>query len=311
VTDLDLSDIPAEESGDAFEQRCFGLLRRKYAPEDLVFMPAEMGGDCGIEGYSADGIVYQCYADQDSANLRHRTDKQKRKLYNDTEKLKKNKERLVESLGGMIVKYYIFFVPQFHAVELVQYAQKRAEVVRGYNLPFIHEDFVIRVKTPGDYPAELAAAIRDDSVKVLIPEIEIEDLQLRAFEREKPTLIETLEGKIKALTDAGWSVDEVELRDSLVRAFLEKEQMMAKLRDWPTTWEAIESRRKHRQSRLEIENALDSTPGNERVLNLIRDYGGDLAKNVGGVTDTDAQRLSTGQVGEWLLRCPLRLRAPK
>jgi hypothetical protein len=33
----------------AFEERCWRLLRRRYPLEQLVYVPAEMGGDWGIE----------------------------------------------------------------------------------------------------------------------------------------------------------------------------------------------------------------------------------------------------------------------
>lgn len=52
-----------------------------------------LGGDYGIEGFSTDGIAYQCYADQDSLGLRARTDKQKKKLYDDTVKLKTHADK--------------------------------------------------------------------------------------------------------------------------------------------------------------------------------------------------------------------------
>ncbi|WP_145724546.1 MULTISPECIES: hypothetical protein [unclassified Nocardioides] len=58
-----------------------------------MYLPAQMGGDYGIEGFSTDGIAYQCYADQDSLGLRARTDKQKKKLYDDTVKLKTHADK--------------------------------------------------------------------------------------------------------------------------------------------------------------------------------------------------------------------------
>lgn len=73
-----LEGIPAKDPGEAFEEAFWGLLRRRYPPQELVRLPATMGGDYGIEGFSDDGVVYQCYADRDSLTLRHRTDKQNR-----------------------------------------------------------------------------------------------------------------------------------------------------------------------------------------------------------------------------------------
>lgn len=52
--------IPAKPAGDDFEAFFWELLRRRYAIQDLVYLPAELDGDYGLEGYSKDGIGYQC-----------------------------------------------------------------------------------------------------------------------------------------------------------------------------------------------------------------------------------------------------------
>src|SRR5450759_1506039 len=143
-------EIPAVEPFDACQEKCWNLLRRRYPPQDLVYLPSTMGGDYGIEGYSTDGIAYQCYADRDSLNLRERTDKQKQKLLRDTNKLLANAPKFENLLRGSAFQYYFLLVPQFHAADLVVYAAKRSETVRGWGLTFIASDFSIRIKTPDD-----------------------------------------------------------------------------------------------------------------------------------------------------------------
>ncbi|SFB29210.1 hypothetical protein SAMN05216266_107299 [Amycolatopsis marina] len=309
MTTDDLADTPATDPGDAFEEQCLGLLRRRYPPSELVILPAQMGGDCGIEAFSTDGIAYQCYADRESASLRHRTDKQKNKLYADTEKLKKNVKRLPGVLGDTAIRHYFLLVPEYHAVELVEYAHKRSEVVRQYNLPFIDEQFAIRIKTPHDYPTEFAAALRDDSAKALVPDPEIKDSNVDSFDKSKPELVERLDQKLAVLQQHSPTSDVAVLRNQFIRAFLAKEQVMDGLREWPDTWEAVEARRTHRQNTLELENELDPAAPSQRLLDLIRSYGEELGSQVAGIRLLDAQRISMGQAGDWLMRCPLRFRA--
>jgi hypothetical protein len=305
----DLHDIPAQDPGDAFEERCWGLLRRRYPPEQLVYVPAEMGGDCGIEGFSTDGIAYQCYADRDSVTLRHRTDKQKSKLYIDTAKLKTYAAKLEEILDGVVLEHYFLMVPEYHAAELVAYAATRSEAVRGYELAFIDERFAIRIKTPQDYPAELRAALQDGAVKAIVPEPQVAAEHVELFADEKPELVDVLDAKLAVLQAASPGADLTVLRDRFIRAFLAKEQVMEALQEWPDTWESVERRRVLRQEALELESELSPDAPDRRVLGLIKDYEGDLAANVAGVRQADAQRLAMGQAGEWLMRCPLRFRS--
>lgn len=309
MADDPLAGIPARDPGDDFELFCWGLLRRKYPPQQLVYIPAQLGGDHGIEGFSTDGIGYQCYADRDSLSLRHRTDKQKAKLYDDTEKLQKNQKKLAGVLDGLVLDYYFLMVPEYHASELVSYAATRAEVIRGYGLPFISDSFAIRIKTPDDYPNELNAALVDASAKCALPPPDVDEDRVALFATDEPHLAQVLDQKLEILRQYVPTADLSSLRDSLVRAFLAKEQVMEALRDWPDTWEAVERRRQLRQHSLELESELSDELPSSRILDLIKDYTADLSENVGGVREGDAQLLARGQAGEWLMRCPLRFRA--
>jgi hypothetical protein len=306
-----LTHVAASNAGDDFEQFFWGLLRRRYPPQQLVYLPATMGGDHGMEGYSTDGIAYQCYADRDSLTLRARTDKQKQKLYKDTKKLGAYAAKIEKVLGGLVLDYYFLVVPQFHAVELVAYANERAESVRSLGLPFISATFAILIKTPDDYPAEYNAALKDASAKAAVPAPEVDQAHVALFADTKPELVGVLEAKLAVLKQSSPGVDVVLVRDRLIRAFLAKEQVMDALRRWPDTWEAVERRRELRQETLELESELSPDAPDRRVKAVIDQYKADLVTNVSGVSEADAQRLAYGQVGEWIMRCPLHFRVPK
>lgn len=302
-------DIPATDPGDSFEEMFWNLLRRRYPPTDMTYMPATMGGDYGIEGFTSDGIAYQCYADRDSLTLRNRTDKQKKKLYDDTCKLKQYANKLEGVLDGLKIEHYFLVVPQYHAAELVAHAATRAKAVREYQLSFIGESFSIKIKTLRDYPAELTAALRDDDAKAVVPDTEIQIERIDSFCVERPELMEVLDAKLAVVAASRNNADVASLRAQFIRAFLKKEHAMAVLRDWPQTWEAVERRRQLRQEALELESELSPDSPNRRVLDLVQDYKNDLAVNVGGIGGPDAQRIAMGQVGEWLMRCPLHFGA--
>lgn len=247
----------------------------------------------------------QCYADQNSVSLRARTDKQKSKLYDDTVKLNTYKKKLQTVLGPMVLTHYFLCVPEFHSATLVSYANLRAKAVRDYELPFISTDFEILIKTPGDYPAEYQAALHSGTAKALVPAPQISTAQVEGFPAEEPELQKKLVQKLSvlALSKPGAPVDS--LRDEFIKWFLTKEGVMEALKAWPETHEAIERQRQLRQDRLAIDNALSVDTPHERVTQLIHEYEAQLLATVGGVTASDAQRLSFGQVGEWLMRCPL------
>jgi hypothetical protein len=300
----DLELVAATDPGDAFEDTCWAVLRRKYRQQDLVYIPATMGGDYGIEGYSADGAVYQCYADRDSVTLRHRTDKQKAKLRTDTAKLKKNTKVLESTFDGMLVEHCIFMVPQYHAAELITYAAQVSKDVRGWGLPFISPRFAIRVKTLHDYPAELSAVLREGVAMALVGDVEVPESDVDDFPAKKPDLVQVLDDKLAVA--ATNSEEAALLRRRFVHAFLAKEQLMDALSDWPETWESVERQRRMHEAFLEMQSILATDEPKLRITSVIESYRDALSTNVASLGPEDAQWLSVGQAGEWLMRCPLR-----
>jgi len=267
-----------------------------------------MGGDYGIEGYSRDGVAYQCYADQDSANRRDRTDKQKAKLRRDVRKLRDNAHQIETVLGGVVLHAYVLMVPDYHAAELVAYANERAEDARSWGLPFIADDFTILIKTPSDYPAAYAAAMRDGEAEANIAEPRVPLERIRDFPEEEPALVTVLDEKLEVLR-ALTGADVAPLRQKFIQWYLAREEILTQIRgEWPHLWDAVEQARRLREDRLEIESQLATESADRRLTTLLADFENQLAE-IGGIRPSDAQRLAYGQSADWLMRCPLRFRA--
>lgn len=293
------------DPGDDFQETFWALLRYAYPPEQIVYVPSTMGGDLGIEGYTADGIAYQCFADRGSLNLSEQTRKQRAKMNEDTLKLQKNVEQLQLLFGQLKIKHWFLVVPKYDSAELVVYASQRASVVRSWNLPFIDSSFEIRIKTLADYHQQARQLVRDGLGQVSLT-AEVDDAEIALFPTTKPELARVLEDKLVAVAA---SPDEVVLlRDTFIKAYLAKEKVLQALRDWPELLQAVETRRTLQERKLELESSLSPEAPNRRVLDLYRDYQSDLLNEAIGLHETDAERLAYGQIGDWLMRCPLRFR---
>lgn len=309
MDEVDLAALPAPDPGDAFQERCWNVLRRHHRPQDLVEIPAQMGGDYGIEGYTTDGIAYQCYADRDSPSLLERTRKQKAKLSRDLRKLRSNAADIERVLGGTVLTSYFLVVPSYHSADLVGYANERAADVRSWNLPFIGADFTVRLKRLEDYPDALRAALHDGSVQALVPIPIVDDLSVATFHSQRPELVATVDAKLEALRAIATADELTQLRDDYIRAFLEKEQVLDALKDWPAIGEGVEECRVRRERALAFDNVLNSDAPDQRIRSLQREYAGDLEASVGGLRQGDAELIARGQTGDWLMRCPLRFRS--
>ena len=80
-------------TGNAWEELCVKCYRLRYQKEHYTAIPAVQGGDAGIEGFTHNGIVHQCYCPErvysDNDLYAHQRDK----LTADIEKLMANGDR--------------------------------------------------------------------------------------------------------------------------------------------------------------------------------------------------------------------------
>ena len=81
-------------NGDAWEELCVSCYRLKYQTQNYTAIPAVHGGDAGIEGFTCNGIVHQCYCPEREYDDKELYEHQRDKLTADIEKLMNNGERL-------------------------------------------------------------------------------------------------------------------------------------------------------------------------------------------------------------------------
>lgn len=299
---MDVLDRPVREIGEEWERQMIQALRRRYQDgARLTVLKAAMGtGDGGIEAYSHDGLAFQCFADRDSLTLRHRTTKQKKKVLDDTLKLRKNEAILRLRLDGTRLKRWVLLVPEYHTAELVDHCSRRARTVRGWRLSILTSDFRIVVQEEDDYRSELAALHQLGLARLSIPTVEPDDASVDSLSSERPHLVQVLEEKLAVLPTST-----SETRDQLIRAYLTKGQVMAGLEEWPETLEAVEEIRRMREKAVSLEGDLDPYDG-RRIAQLARSYADELAEEVPALTKPQALDLSQGTIAEWLMRCPLK-----
>lgn len=77
-------------NGDAWEELCVSCYRLKYQTQNYTAIPAVHGGDAGIEGFTCNGIVHQCYCPEREYDDKELYEHQRDKLTADIEKLMNN-----------------------------------------------------------------------------------------------------------------------------------------------------------------------------------------------------------------------------
>lgn len=145
--------------GDEWEKVIDDCYRLRFQREGYTKIPANQGGDGGIEGFVGDGkIVYQCYCPEKKYTDNELDKKLKIKINNDLKKLINNGEELKAS-GIKKIEEWHFVTPEYRDKRLVEYCEKkRVEVMEAKetkSLEYISPNFRIQIKVIEDFREEI------------------------------------------------------------------------------------------------------------------------------------------------------------
>lgn len=152
-------------SGDMWEELCVRCYRLRYQANHYTPIPATNGGDAGIEGYTKNGIVHQCYCPEREYTDDDLYEHQRDKLTTDIDKLKKNASRLKE-LGVPPVIEWHFNIPEYKDSRIIKHAiKKQNEILEAKNnnpseYKHIANNFQIIIKTAEDFLPEISRILR-------------------------------------------------------------------------------------------------------------------------------------------------------
>ena len=105
-----------------WEQHIQKVLKLRYSQPvgSYQHIPADIKGDCGIEGFAIDGTAYQCYACQNWTDFGVLLNHQKNKMTVDIGKLIKNEDGLLKVLGDIRIGIWNFVLPFWNDKELLE-----------------------------------------------------------------------------------------------------------------------------------------------------------------------------------------------
>lgn len=152
-------------NGDAWEDLCVRCYRLKYQTQNYTAIPAVHGGDAGIEGFTCNGIVHQCYCPEREYDDKELYEHQRNKLTADIEKLMNNRDRL-KKLGVPPIVEWHFNIPEYRDSRILAHAQiKQEEVLAAKKkspslFDYISDNFKIYVKVAEDFTPEISRIIR-------------------------------------------------------------------------------------------------------------------------------------------------------
>lgn len=294
-----------EWNGDEWQEHIARLLRARYSePGMYQEMPSRDKGDLGLEGFSKDGICYQCYAAEPPFTVQTLYEKQRDKITDDISKFIKNIARLKKVFDDLQIKRWLLVVPVFLSTTLLEHCTKKKKEVVAAHLPYVDVKFDIGIITDSEFALELAKLTAVHLYKHDLVVTEPAPEQIQSFAAGNVALLKRISEKAVKLPklDNSQKVDEFTLR--MVHHYLRLQSAVDALRNRdPEEFETFIRCKASMEEIVRIQSMVQVGDG-MTVRKTYSEFKQEV-QNAVSVSSHTADVFAWGAVADWLLRCPL------
>lgn len=310
----------AQLDGDSWEKLCQKCFRIKYEKVDYQEIPATYGGDLGIEGFTRNGIVFQCYAPEQDYPPKELYEHQRDKITTDIGKLIKNQKELKEVLGTIKIKKWCFVTPFYSNKDLLKHCNNKKEElkeqIRKKKYDHIDECIDIVILDSDCFLKEInLLCLTDNNYKL---NIQVKHIKKENTWREcKSLLVQNLIRKISAVIPAPNSESGIKNVDSVVGIYMDYYLKGLKVLNllqskYPDYYEKLIELSSICENDVTVQCCMNGSglDSNKMLFKTIIDEFGNKLKGEFGqaFSPTTIEELKNQIISSWLLNCPMDFR---
>ncbi|KAA5534925.1 hypothetical protein F0919_10015 [Taibaiella lutea] len=286
-------------------QICFRL---KYESEHYQPIPAS-SGDCGIEGFTKTGKVFQCYCPDNNITSTALYEKQRDKITRDLGKLSVYVDRLGRFLNGVKIKEWIFVTPEYRMNDLILHCNNKKKELLDSNLNIIDPSFQVLIHDIDNFIAQIPIALNSNAQKLTIgPDITPVSAIITWREQEIDLVGNAIRKHNKRFSDNPPNLEDKvnQLTEATIKSYFDRESI---LRRWQNLHPQDYDRYLTLISQIEeevTELCMFPTQNNNQLYLSFRTLVKERLKdNFAYLDETTITTLMNGAIADWLLRCPL------
>lgn len=308
------------KNGNAWEELCVRCYRMRYQDVHYTPISAAQGGDGGIEGFTQNGIVHQCYCPEKNYSDDKNYERLRDKMTKDIDKLLKATyiKRLNDWGVPPIVEWH-FVIPEQNDSRIVKHAEtKKQEVIAAKKAnpstyTNISTDFKIIIKCADDFAPEICRIILAPHKDYLL-NLAIRDTATLDYTQCDSEKVKNIQRKIKAIknTDDDDNEDVIYLVNHYIESYLSGLAILNKLRlSFPEIHETLIELERSCKKDVSVTTRTNSdTAVNAKLFNrLLEDFEKKLKEQFSTTVDlASIGELKQDLVASWLADCSMEFR---
>lgn len=304
-------------NGDDWEKLIVTCCRSTYKEYDFTEVPANYKGDCGIEGYTNNGIVIQCYCPNDS-NLSNDDlyEKQRIKVTNDINKIinLENAKRL-EKIGVTNVEKWVFIVPEYRDKRILEHLTEKTKSVSTHKqqspheYPYISDKFKCVIKVADDFINEIIDLFNANAMgkKIDLPLLRNYDANWEHIDSEK---VDNVKRKLNSINPNLSKKHDLwnKMIDNHMTLYAQGLKFMDGIgATFPDLRAQVLEIKNLYKLEVESKSAMNPnhTLNNQIFTELQKEFTEHLNLNFPGLSPNTIMSLTQSTTAEWLADCPL------
>lgn len=291
--------------GNAWQRLANSLLILKYTVQQFQKIPDEHRGDWGIEGYTLNGEVFQCYSPDRPYEADHLYKLQRSKVTDDITKFKSNKNELLKLLprGAKFCRWHFLTTVHLSKNLVAHCAKKTKEVIDSCD--HVTTDFTVMVHLADDFFLnEIPKFSKLGLAKMQLKIPSFSEEAINTFSASSPS-IQTIREKLEKGKAPAGAIDE--LSKDYIKDYMIWQSLLEALKS--TTPEIFEVFVKNITSleidvkrKYQLNQRLNVTELDAELLRLKQVIESQLTSTLDTAT---LDYLARGVVADWMVRCPI------
>jgi hypothetical protein len=284
-----------------WEVFCEIMLRNHYGQPNFWSVPDEDSGDFGIEFYTADGTIFQCYYPDLSVDMKAYKKKIQNKINDDLKKLKEYEKGISQMLGEIKVKQWVLLTQKLKSKDLLTYCNKKKKEVIANSISYVEsEDFQVKIETADSFPEGKLFAQNMYLKTIDIPLWEVTDSDKALWKGGNAEFSGNIVRKSEALM--GERSDK--FQDGVVTKYIQIDKFLDQLReDHPDLHNQIEDSARAQLQSMQDESILEADFDKEFVTRIVDSNKNAFEKYSKYLSDNNKQSLSYGFLSKWIAEC--------
>jgi len=288
--------------GTAWENYCEKILRIHYGVRSFTSVPHADRGDHGLEFFTDDGTLFQCYFPDPSCSMEDHKLRVKKKINDDLNKLIKNERGINSLLDGLIITQWFLLIPNVRSKDLISYCNTKTKSFLKKAPSFINKDnFKVRIESDDAYPLEKHKARMLIESAIDFPVREITQEEKDQWKSINTNFHNNLIRKCRKIAPSPSA-----MVDSLIGDYLVLEDLIVAYREeFPELHKEISEMVAANLNILKTNVLFSKENPADLVMDLLRKNRANVSNLRQKISMQNSERFSIGFVSKWIAECKM------